>query len=346
MLRTVRGGCLLLALATASCTATNDLDSLKGAPTTILDGGPAPCTGQRADCDGNSANGCEVDLNAHPLNCGVCGRACPSAPSADPACDNGQCGIQCDAFTDDCDGDMKNGCESPVEKDVNNCGACGNVCGTTNADSSACAAGKCEIECSSGFANCDGNDASGCEVDLSAPANSGSCTRNCGDGPCTAGACEPVLLAENLRAITALGVVGDKVWLGQQYLKCSTCGFTREVASVPVSGGTPTVVVSAADEIRGFASNCSKDLYYLYKKRLWVLKLGASTPVELHAGSDNGHNPRWRKVHSVVRALRLRDQSGLCRQQGRHRVCQQPLFLHRQLELLRTADLPKNGIRV
>lgn len=34
------------------------------------------CMGGTADCDGDVANGCEVDTNADPRNCGGCGRSC------------------------------------------------------------------------------------------------------------------------------------------------------------------------------------------------------------------------------------------------------------------------------
>ena len=45
------------------------------------------CRVGRADCDGNPANGCEVDLSTSSAHCGVCGRSCGAG-----ACSSGACG--------------------------------------------------------------------------------------------------------------------------------------------------------------------------------------------------------------------------------------------------------------
>ncbi|MEZ4394664.1 MAG: hypothetical protein R3A48_26625 [Polyangiales bacterium] len=39
------------------------------------------CAAARGDCDGQSANGCEVDLGSSAAHCGACGRACASGQS-------------------------------------------------------------------------------------------------------------------------------------------------------------------------------------------------------------------------------------------------------------------------
>jgi hypothetical protein len=66
-----------------------------------------------------------------------------------------------------------------VSNNVNNCGACGVVCGGTNG-SPTCAMGVCGLTCNPGFSNCDGNFANGCEANLQIdPNNCGACGNVC-----------------------------------------------------------------------------------------------------------------------------------------------------------------------
>jgi hypothetical protein len=101
--------------------------------------GIAACNPGFADCDGNPANGCEVNIQTDPNNCGGCGKAC-GLPNAVPACTAGTCMIAaCKPGFADCDGNPANGCEVNTQTDNNNCGACGNVCSAgTNCHSGSC----------------------------------------------------------------------------------------------------------------------------------------------------------------------------------------------------------------
>ncbi len=74
------------------------------------------------DCDGNAANGCEVDLRTDNGNCGACGAACASRRR----CVNRAC--VCPVGFGDCDGDPSNGCETDVTISTLHCGRCGNRC--------------------------------------------------------------------------------------------------------------------------------------------------------------------------------------------------------------------------
>ena len=57
------------------------------------------CKGGRADCNGNPADGCEVNTHSDPRNCGGCGVACDAA--AGQACVAGQCVVEpCDSIPD------------------------------------------------------------------------------------------------------------------------------------------------------------------------------------------------------------------------------------------------------
>ena len=61
------------------------------------------CATGRGDCDGNTANGCEIDLQGDPANCRACGAACSFA-RATSVCVSGGCAIgRCDAGFDNCD---------------------------------------------------------------------------------------------------------------------------------------------------------------------------------------------------------------------------------------------------
>jgi hypothetical protein len=117
-----------------------------------------PC--RYADCDGVASNGCEANLNTDAANCGVCKAAATPFANAAPACVNGQSalgtcntgwayiGIPSVAFVcatttvascfnkqlaylpsypfrfGNCDGRPGNGCETNLNTDPSNCGAC------------------------------------------------------------------------------------------------------------------------------------------------------------------------------------------------------------------------------
>ncbi|MGA2449773.1 MAG: hypothetical protein ABTD50_13905 [Polyangiaceae bacterium] len=103
-------------------------------------------------------------------NCGGCGALC----DAGQTCSGGQCATTCVMPMVVCSGT----CAS-VETDPDNCGDCGNVCGTANA-TAFCSAGVCALACQTGFADCDGVNGNGCEVQTSTDvANCGGCGTAC-----------------------------------------------------------------------------------------------------------------------------------------------------------------------
>jgi hypothetical protein len=102
---------------------------------------------------------------------------------------------QCSPGRADCDEDAANGCETDLATAAD-CGSCGMRCGPYAHAQAGCNAGQCAIaSCDAGFANCDGQVANGCETDLGAAADCGSCGNDCAALPrvtsaqCSAGAC-------------------------------------------------------------------------------------------------------------------------------------------------------------
>ena len=156
------------------------------------------CNSGFANCDGVTSNGCETPT--HTLtNCGGCGISCSRA-NATATCESGTCAIDsCNAGWADCDGIDSNGCETDI-RTTSECGACGAVCTRPNATTT-CSSGTCQIaSCNPGWANCDGDDANGCETNTRTLANCGGCgipcsranaTATCASGTCQIESCNP-----------------------------------------------------------------------------------------------------------------------------------------------------------
>lgn len=154
------------------------------------------CKTGYADCDKSASDGCEADLQSDPATCGKC-EPCAQYPNEVPSCAAGQCAYACQADYADCNGELPDGCEKHLPDDVANCGSCGHVCGSQHATPS-CKAGKCEIVCAAGHANCDGIDENGCETDLTGNTNCGACGHDCKAGQCNGSMmCDPILLGQS-----------------------------------------------------------------------------------------------------------------------------------------------------
>ena len=159
----------------------------------------AGCDAGRGDCDGMTANGCEVDVTTAVRHCGGCGMACAARANAGSTCAAGACGLACNAGFGDCDRALDNGCEVATTSAVAHCGACGRMCGLPNAVAG-CAASACTVAtCNAGFGDCDNAPANGCETNVrSSAAHCGTCGRACTfanaagvcrDGACSMGTC-------------------------------------------------------------------------------------------------------------------------------------------------------------
>lgn len=169
-----------------------------------------------------------VDLQNDPMNCGACGQACAAEHVNNALCVFGVCGYdECAAGYADCDSDIGNGCELPVDADVANCGGCGLVCAPANATTPTCAAGACGYaSCAAGHADCDNDATNGCEVDVTTDdRNCGTCGRSCGvDETCQSGVCTLVCTSP-LTACPAVGMTPAFCTLvDDDPDNCGTCG--------------------------------------------------------------------------------------------------------------------------
>ncbi|MEA2748766.1 MAG: hypothetical protein QOI41_2909 [Myxococcales bacterium] len=150
--------------------------------------GAVKCDQGRGDCNGDVADGCEIDLSSDAKNCNVCGNAC----AAGQECENGKC--KCAPSETRCpDFGTSTHC-ADLATDAQNCGACGNRCPNTEYPTkSVCRLGRCELQCPTGHADCDGDPSNGCETLVSSdPRNCGACGVHCDlvlGQPCVDGAC-------------------------------------------------------------------------------------------------------------------------------------------------------------
>jgi hypothetical protein len=171
---------MLVAASPLSCGTSNDIDEQVATDTSELLF-RRRCPPGFADCDGRAFNGCEVALATDVGNCGACGNVCPIA------CSSGVCTGVCAPGSMRCSG-----------SGLQTCGADGNwgtvvPCQTPNGIP-ACTAGVCvTAACNSGFGDCDGQAANGCETDLTTDFTScGSCGTVCEPGgACVSGSCFP-----------------------------------------------------------------------------------------------------------------------------------------------------------
>lgn len=182
----------------------------------------AGCTAGHADCNGTALDGCEVDVQSDPQNCGACGAAC-SLPSAVPACSDGACGVgACVTGRGNCDGKVLNGCEADLASDPEHCGACAAPC-APNHGKGTCSVGVCELTgCDTGWADCDGMASNGCEVDL---ANSSASCGSCGAAVATGQVCRSGVPTANDPALLAWLDQQDGGWCNDQFTKfMNLCG--------------------------------------------------------------------------------------------------------------------------
>src|SRR6185436_13030473 len=139
----------------------------------------------------------------------------------------------CNSGYGNCDGDPANGCETSLTT-TTDCGACGAVCALPNASSS-CSTGTCALSsCNSGYGDCDGNAANGCETPLDTTTNCGTCSNACstsnGTAACTSGACT-IACTNGFGNCDGAVSNGCETNLNTNVSNCATCGHVCTFAS-------------------------------------------------------------------------------------------------------------------
>ncbi|MEZ4407046.1 MAG: hypothetical protein R3A52_11285 [Polyangiales bacterium] len=207
------------------------------------------CATGYGDCNGVVSDGCETPLATTPAHCGMCGRAC-SLPNATAGCAAGACTVAaCAAGFGDCDGNAANGCETNLGTTPSSCGACGNVCRLANA-TAGCAAGACTVTaCASGYGNCDGAAANGCETPLATtPAHCGACGRACSlpnaTAGCAGGACTVAACATGWGNCDGAAANGCETNTTNSTAHCGACGNACPTGQV-CSGSRCTNICAA-----------------------------------------------------------------------------------------------------
>jgi hypothetical protein len=200
-----------------------------------------------------------MNYQQDPKNCGSCGKVCSLANAA-VGCASGGCTVaSCTTGYGDCNKTAADGCEVNLNTDAKNCGTCGAPCSLANA-ASTCSGGSCALgACTTGFANCDGKPANGCEANLSTDGNNcGTCGTVCGAGSsCQGGTCKCTGNCQQVTVETAFQPVGLAVdgtnvyWTDvntngtytypSQYVT-QTPQYSGVIMEAPIGGGTPLML--------------------------------------------------------------------------------------------------------
>jgi hypothetical protein len=157
--------------------------NLANASATCASAPAATCAAGFGDCDGSAANGCEVDTRTSTTHCGACGTGVLLRQRLGELRGERVRARRLQRGLRQLRRHGGNGCEVDTRTTVTHCGACGRTCSLPNA-TAACAAGGCTVAaCNTGFADCDGSAANGCEVDTrTSDSNCGVCARACTGG--------------------------------------------------------------------------------------------------------------------------------------------------------------------
>ena len=248
------------------------------------------CAPGGADCDGKPENGCEADATAL-LTCGpTCVNCQLKVQHATPMCNGTSCGYSgaCQAGWGNCDSKPENGCETDV---YNSVGACGPSCVDCNAQlqhaaGRSCTTGTCKFTgCDTGWNNCDGNLANGCEAGTSAPKTCGaSCTDCTIQVQHATGTCNGSTCGFNGTCQTGWGSCDSKpengceTDLNTSAANCGTCGFSCDGGTCQNGLCQPVVLATGFTEPRGIVVDATA----VYVADRWA---GSITKVPLAGGT-------------------------------------------------------------
>jgi hypothetical protein len=184
-------------------------------------------------CGTGAAAQC-ADLDADASNCGACGAVC----AAGATCEAGACVLSCAPPEVRCGAGAAATC-ADLSVDPAHCGGCGVSCSGGPNASPACSGGACALECDSGFADCDGSPANGCEASLETASHCGACGVTCVEGGCAGGGCVPLT--------PAAPSAGNFLW---QSLQARFNGLGCEGRVTIAMGDQALCFVAADDSLR------------------------------------------------------------------------------------------------
>ncbi|GAF95949.1 unnamed protein product, partial [marine sediment metagenome] len=155
----------------------------------------------------------------------------------------------CNPGWGDCDGNVPNGCETQLGT-VQNCSVCGDACTYTNASGS-CNAGTCQMgACDSGWGNCNGTTADGCETQLGTASNCSDCGDACtyahAGGSCNSGTCQMGACDSGWGNCNGSTGDGCETQLGT-VANCSDCGDACTYANATGVCSSGTCQMGACD---------------------------------------------------------------------------------------------------
>ncbi len=185
------------------------------------------CDAGFADCNNNTADGCERDTRSDNNNCGACGLAC----TAGLVCSAGACtSAACGAGLSTCSGVCRD-----LTSDTSNCGGCGRTCAT----GMVCVGGGCA--CTGGLTTCGGR----CVNTQSDPANCGGCGVVCGTS-CAAGVCSGSSLTCGASTYDVNGLTAD----GCEVSDDNVAGHTQATANARGSQGCSDTTTGTINGVR------------------------------------------------------------------------------------------------
>jgi len=194
-----------------------------------------------ADCDGRADTGCEANTTNDPAHCGGCKNAC-DIPHAKAACESSNCVVDdCTGSFDDCT--PAEGCETDTSNNIQHCGSCAGTCSKAGATDATCTGGACDPpKCDGAHRSCDGNNANGCETDVTTAARCGSCNNACGS------ATPNCVLTGSTYACQAKITIGNAVpYPAQQLVNASSLTFNV----TPHAGTNRMIVMVVASDSQG-----------------------------------------------------------------------------------------------
>jgi hypothetical protein len=144
------------------------------------------CVPNKPACNASVATTC------NSTGSGYVGGGVNCAPELDQVCVQGAC--QCTDGLGNCDGINRNGCETDISNDPDNCSGCGLICSSNHIVNRTCN-DACTGTCESGYRDCNGSKLKdGCETSIATDVkNCGACGVTCSTNhvtaSCTQGVC-------------------------------------------------------------------------------------------------------------------------------------------------------------